>query len=340
MIHLETGFRRMLDTRIPAALLTIVIAWLPYILPEAVRDTAAAGVQLERTWGEFGNALGEFHQPKGIVVGPEGRVFVIDTQNDRIQIFSPEGELVDSWGNFPPPAGFERPSDLVFHQGKVLVSNSNSGVNVYTEGGQYLGPLSITGNYTTASAITLDDEGNYYIAETIHDGGWAGRVEKVDASGNSITLFGSEYLNAYPGGIVVTPRWILVSDTGRDRVLRFSTSGAYIGEWLGPGRDIIQVRSPHGLTTDDSGHIYLADTENHRIQVFTSWGQYLMSWGTFGVEPGEFRCPWDVAVDASGAVYVTDTFNHRVQKFKLDFSPTSPTPVYPTTWGQIKTKYR
>ena len=38
-------------------------------------------------WGTRGSAPGEFIQPRGVAVGPGGRIYVADTWNDRIQVF-------------------------------------------------------------------------------------------------------------------------------------------------------------------------------------------------------------------------------------------------------------
>ena len=50
---------------------------------------------------EAGTGDGEFRDPVGIDVAPDGRVIVADTLNDRIQVFDRQGRHVGSW-----PAGF------------------------------------------------------------------------------------------------------------------------------------------------------------------------------------------------------------------------------------------
>ncbi|MFN8642547.1 MAG: hypothetical protein U0802_13165 [Candidatus Binatia bacterium] len=45
--------------------------------------------KLTGVWGKTGTGNGEFNRPIGIAVGPDGRVAVSDTMNNRIQVFQP-----------------------------------------------------------------------------------------------------------------------------------------------------------------------------------------------------------------------------------------------------------
>ena len=49
------------------------------------------------SWGELGDGPGQFHLPHGIAVDSLGRVFVADRENDRLQVFSPDGEFLAEW---------------------------------------------------------------------------------------------------------------------------------------------------------------------------------------------------------------------------------------------------
>jgi DNA-binding beta-propeller fold protein YncE len=73
---------------------------------------------LIRSWGEPGTGPGQFNLPHGIWVATDGRVFVTDRENDRIQIFSPEGEFLDQWTHL------QRPTDIYMdREGLVYVSS-------------------------------------------------------------------------------------------------------------------------------------------------------------------------------------------------------------------------
>ncbi len=72
---------------------------------------------LKRSWGTPGQGPGEFFLPHGIAVARDGRVFVCDRENDRIQIFSPDGEYLSEWTDT------RRPTHVVFDaQGRAYVS--------------------------------------------------------------------------------------------------------------------------------------------------------------------------------------------------------------------------
>jgi hypothetical protein len=51
-----------------------------------------------KAWGQRGIEPGQFHTPHVIVQGRRGHLYVSDRENDRIQIFDLEGELIAIWG--------------------------------------------------------------------------------------------------------------------------------------------------------------------------------------------------------------------------------------------------
>lgn len=48
-------------------------------------------------WGRRGTADGEFHTPHAIVRGADGLVYLTDRENDRVQVFQPNGRHVATW---------------------------------------------------------------------------------------------------------------------------------------------------------------------------------------------------------------------------------------------------
>ncbi|CAA9562815.1 MAG: hypothetical protein AVDCRST_MAG18-1230 [uncultured Thermomicrobiales bacterium] len=77
----------------------------------------SAGGELLGSWGEPGNGPGQFNLSHGVAVAPDGRVFVADRENDRVQIFTPEGEYLTEWTDI------QRPTNIRFDRaGRAYVS--------------------------------------------------------------------------------------------------------------------------------------------------------------------------------------------------------------------------
>ncbi|MEW5766243.1 MAG: 6-bladed beta-propeller [bacterium] len=76
-------------------------------------------------FGQWGKALGEFRLPQGIAVGPEGKIFVADTLNNRIQIFDRHGNFLGVIGQYGKGAGeFYHPTGVgVNDQEEVWVAD-------------------------------------------------------------------------------------------------------------------------------------------------------------------------------------------------------------------------
>src|SRR5690242_16381425 len=70
--------------------------------------------RLQRSWGEPGTGPGQFKISHGICVLPDARVLVCDRENDRVQVFTPEGKYLTEW-----PA--QRPTHLVYHDGLLYL---------------------------------------------------------------------------------------------------------------------------------------------------------------------------------------------------------------------------
>src|SRR2546423_1459210 len=59
--------------------------------------------ELIQSWVEPGSEPGQFNLPHSVWVHTDGRVFVCDRENDRVQIFTPDGEVLSIWTNVTRP---------------------------------------------------------------------------------------------------------------------------------------------------------------------------------------------------------------------------------------------
>ena len=201
----------------------------------------------EKVLGYEGAEAGQFNAPRGIAFAPDGSFYVADSRNHRIQHFDADGEFINMWGEFGDATFTELPGGIL---------NEPWGVAV--------GP-----------------DGSVYVSDT-----WNHRIQKFDADGNFITMWG----------------------------------------YYGQGENPDAFWGPRGIDVDADGHVYVSDTGNKRIVIFDEDGNFITQFGSTGMEPGEFDEQVGVAVDEDGVVYVTDTWNQRVQSFVpaadgLSYSP-------------------
>ena len=53
--------------------------------------------ELIMSWGDPGKADGQFNLPHGVWIDKQGRVLVSDRENDRVQVFTQNGEHITTW---------------------------------------------------------------------------------------------------------------------------------------------------------------------------------------------------------------------------------------------------
>jgi sugar lactone lactonase YvrE len=76
----------------------------------------SADGRLLQSWGEPGTEPGQFNLVHSVWVHTDGRVFICDRENDRVQVFGPTGEVLAVWTNVT------RPGDLfISKDGTVYV---------------------------------------------------------------------------------------------------------------------------------------------------------------------------------------------------------------------------
>ena len=78
--------------------------------------------KLIKSFGRKGNGPGEFDQPHSLAMDSQGRLFVGDRGNNRIQILDQDGNFIAEWKQF------SRPSGVYVDKNDVLyVADSESG---------------------------------------------------------------------------------------------------------------------------------------------------------------------------------------------------------------------
>ena len=139
--------------------------------------------ELIKSWGSPGGGPGEFRLPHSTWVHSDGRVFVADRQNDRIQIFDSNGQYLTEWTDLQRPQdifidedGLVYVGELVWRKGEYsgrrgrIAEEEPSRISIYDLAGHLLlrwsdpDPSSV-GYAIAPHGIWVDDEGSIYLAE-------------------------------------------------------------------------------------------------------------------------------------------------------------------------------
>lgn len=202
-----------------------------------------------------------------------GHVYVVrgDKADRRYRVlkFSSRGRLIDQWGLSRPRYG-RLPGGIA----------TDPAGNVYVAVDLWIEKFTATGALLTrwkdppilmgppprlfepqVGGIATDAAGDVYVT-----GG--DRIAKFTGDGGLLGVWGGREFSALVGIATDRAGHVFVSDTKLNRVVEFTSEGAYLNQFGTTGSGNGQFRGPRFLATDARGDLYVADTSNNRIQKF------------------------------------------------------------------------
>src|SRR5258708_1435153 len=124
------------------------------------------------SWGEPGNAPGQFNLPHGVWIDRRGRVLIADRENDRVQIFDQDGKLLTVWPTeLIGPAFF-----YVDAEDTVYIPEHNGGmISILTLDGERLARWGDGPGNRSCHGIWGDSRRDLYVVQP----GEGGRVRRI-----------------------------------------------------------------------------------------------------------------------------------------------------------------
>ena len=131
----------------------------------SVHRFSAAGDYIT-SFGSPGSGPGQFRVPHSVRVSQDGRVYVADRENHRVQVFTSEGDFLTEWTDFKCPMGVHIDANQV-----VYVTDQIPRVSIYSLDGEL---LARGRTFEGAHQVYTDSEGSIYGIDTANQ-----RVQKL-----------------------------------------------------------------------------------------------------------------------------------------------------------------
>lgn len=286
-----------------------------------------AAISFALKWGSYGTGNGQFGAPYGMAVDDyDGRLFVAEFDNDRVQVFDADGGYLGQFGASGTGNGqFFGPMGVAVNQSTrdIYVTDTlNHRVQRFNSAwvyqGQFGGPGSGDGQFDRPKGVAVDGSGNVWVADANNH-----RMQRFSAAGVYQARFGSAGVGAGqfngPTGVTVGPDGsVWVADTANHRVQQFDGSGNWTQTIGSYGNGDGQLRYPQFMAVNAAGSLLVTDTSNSRVQMFSPDGSFSAKFGTPGSGDGDFSGPSGIALaPADDALYVADYLANRIQKFRV-----------------------
>ena len=319
-----------------------------------IKVDRATGAEVDSVGGHQGRANGQFGAARAISADAAGDVYVADTPNNRVQVFSPDLTYLRKWGTIGTgPGQFTMVYGITVGIGKglggepdveVVYTTDGSRVQKFTTDGTFISQFG-QGQLNQPRQLAIHPMTHNLYVVSARDR----EIVVFNENGVVIDRFGSEgtgngqFMGDIRGVDIDDEGYVYVSDDGNHRVQIFNSSGGYLGQFgnTGTPTDNRYLTDARGLTVTHDGIVCVADEwdyglKEYQVQFDTNGAPKgaafaRLMFGEAAGAPG-FNSPRGIAVNESnGAIYAVDWWNQRLEKFASDGT-------YVTKWGQRGTK--
>ena len=233
------------------------------------------------------------------------------------------------WGEMPPGRTWGSTSAVYpAKDGNIWVAercgqNSCEGSNLdpvllFTPDGKLIRSFG-KGQILWPHGITVDGDGNVWIADARGAGGKGHQVYKFSPDGKLLMTLGKTgvaaaadskdgTLNA-PNSVAIAPNGnIFVAEShgpkGNNRIVVFSRDGKFLKTFGKTGSGPTEFLEPHTIAFDSRGRLFVGDRYNNRIQILDQDGKFIAEWKQFSRPSGIYIAPDDT-------IYVADSESNQ-----------------------------
>ena len=248
-----------------------------YKVPDS-RAPGVAGKDLSKTpvtafEGGQGNGKGQFDGPRGIAIDTAGNIFVADTNNGRIEEFSPSGVFITSMGTKGKGHGqFGEPNGLAIDRfGNIYVAEaSNHRVQKLAPDGTFIAEWAP--GFYGPRRIAIGPDCAVYVVDQGRT-----RIVKLTPDGRVLTTWGSagngdgQFADHTSVAVDPTTNKVYVADPRNRRIQVFDSEGKFLTKWSVP--EWGQPAGFEDLAIDSQrGRLYASSANVNTILVFDLQG--------------------------------------------------------------------
>ena len=273
---------------------------------------------------EAGSEAGHFNTPQAMGISQNKIVYVVDTGNNRIQLFDLNGTFIKSIGGFGFTSDkYDRPIDIWVHSliNIYIADYNNRRIQRYDGNMNYLSTLTSNDGlevqfqfYETLSCVVNSQQDLFVL-----DAG-DNKIVKFNRNGQAERSFGD--YESGDGQLVqpiqmdiVAQKYIIVSDIEHKAIMVYDFFGSYLKKIISE-----QWIAPSGLAVTDQGEILVADPVSKKIFIISTDFTIVKEIGTALQKP--FQKPQDLtyfsqktAGEKVKKVYVIDNNNIIIGNF-------------------------
>jgi len=266
--------------------------------------------------GNRGRNRGEFTNPQGVAMSPDGMIVVTDSNNQNVQCFdSVTGCARLRFGlRGRGPGQMQRPTGVALMQnGNLAVSDyDNKCVSVYEPNGKFVNRIG-AGKLLGPKGIAVNRSGHLVVVDNK-----ASCVFVFQPNGKLVQRFGTRGSDpgklAGPHFVAINSQdHIIISDFHNHSIKVFDSQGEFLFTFGSNGEGNGQFNAPTGVAVDAQDNIIVADWGNSRIQIFDNQGSFLSFVNTLACP---LYGPQGLTLTHDGHIVVADSGNHCFKLYK------------------------